>query len=435
MFQKIKGFFGIEERNSTIPKEIIGGIITFFSMIYICSVHPGIMAAAGQDFGRVFTGTAIAAGFVTILMGLLAKIPIALAPGLGLNAFVAFTVCGALGFSWQMALTAVLVEGILFIILSLAGIRQKIISAIPDVIKKGVALGIGLFIAVIGLANAGILTTGGGTVIGINSVTSGAPLVAIIGLSLMILLYTLKVPGSIFIAIIASTIIGIPLGVTALSENFSIIGLPSAPYFFQFAFDKIFTLDFIIIIISLLFIDLFDTVSTLAGVAIQGNLLDKNGEIINCKKALLTDAIGTTFGSLFGITTVTSYIESSTGVASGARTGLASVVTGILFLLALIFAPLFALIPSAATAPALIFVGFLMLGAISQIDLKDTEIGIPIFITMLMIPMSYSISQGLAFGFIAYTLVKISKKKFNEISIATWILTILFLIKIIFISV
>jgi AGZA family xanthine/uracil permease-like MFS transporter len=432
----IDKFFGITELGSTVPREIIGGIVTFFSMVYILAVQPGIMTAAGMDAGQVFTATAISAGVATLVMAFVGKLPIALASGLGINAFIAFSVCGAMGFTWQTAISAVFVEGIIFIILSVTDVREKIIDGIPDTLKKAVALGIGMFIAFIGLVDAGILNTGGATPLAINSISSGAPLVAIIGLILMIALYTAKVPGGIFIAIVAATLIGIPFGVTKGIP--SIIGIPSAPYtpsdiISGLAGVKV--LDFIVVFISLLFIDMFDTISTFAGIAEQGNLKDKSGKIRNVKGGLLSDAIGTVFGSLIGATTVTSYIESGTGVASGARTGLASVVTGVLFLVALVFSPLFLAIPSAAVAPALIFVGFLMLGAVTGLDFKNIEVGLPVFVTMLMVPASYSISEGLAWGFVSYTLVKVCSKKSKEITIPTWILTAIFLIKILFIHV
>jgi AGZA family xanthine/uracil permease-like MFS transporter len=434
MVGKLDRFFGIEQRNSTIPREVIGGIVTFASMVYILAVQPNIMSAAGMNPGAVFTATTISAAIGTLLMGLLGKLPVALASGLGINAFIAFSVCGAMGFSWQTAIAAVFVEGIIFIILSLVRAREAIIDAIPEQVKKAVALGIGLFIAVVGLNSAGILSVGGGTPVAINSVTSGAPLVTILGLIILIVLYALKIPGSIFIAIVATTIIGIPLGVTVFPENFVPIGTFPAPYTpvdIISGLSNVSVGDFVFVTISLLFVDLFDTVSTLIGVCTQGNLLDRNGKVLNVRQALLSDAIATTAGALIGATTVTSYIESSTGVSNGARTGLASVVTGILFLLALFLSPIFLLIPSAATAPALIFVGFLMLGAISNMNFSNIEIGLPVFITMLIIPFSYSISMGLAWGFVSYVLVKISVRKAGEINVGTWILTAIFLLKII----
>jgi AGZA family xanthine/uracil permease-like MFS transporter len=431
-------YFDIALRDSTIPRELMAGVVTFASMVYILAVQPVIMKSAGMDAGAVVTATALTAGIATLLMAFIGKIPVALASGLGINAFIAFSVCGPMGFNWQTAIAAVFIEGLVFLIISLCGLREAIIKAIPNELKKAVALGIGLFIAVVGLYNGGngILTVGGGTPLGINSITSGAPLVIVLGLLITTILYALKVPGSILIAIIAATIIGIPLGVTHVSANFSIFGTPAAPYLphdILAGLQHVKTADFFAVFFSLLFIDMFDTISTLSGVALQGNLVDKNGNIINCRGALISDSLGTIIGSLFGATTVTSYIESSTGVAAGGRTGLASVVTGILFLLAMFLSPLFLLIPGAATAPALIFVGFLMLGAVSNLDLRNIEVGLPIFITMLIIPMSYSISEGLAWGFIAYTLIKVVKRKWRDISLMTWILTAVFIAKLIFV--
>jgi AGZA family xanthine/uracil permease-like MFS transporter len=434
MSQGLSVYFGVQKHGSTVPREIVAGLITFLSMVYILAVQPGIMSAAGMDSGRVFTATALSAGFATLVMAFVGRVPIALASGLGINAYIAFTVCGAMGYSWQIALTAVLFEGILFVLLSLIGVRELVVRAIPDTVKKAVALGIGMFIAIVGLNNAGILSVGGGTPIAINPVTSGAPLVAIIGLVVLIILYGMKVPGSVFIAIIAATIAAVPLGVLEVPQNFSVFGKPAAPYFLEFDFSQVMTSDFAVVFLSLFFIDFFDTVSTLAGVAHQGKLLDKDGNIINCKQALLSDAIGTVFGSFIGATTVTSYIESATGVSSGGRTGLASLVTGLLFLLALVLSPLFLLIPAAATAPALIFTGFLMLGAVSGLNLREIDVGLPVFVTMLMIPMSYSISTGLAWGFITYVLAKVATGKFKDVTLATWLLAVLFVVKIVWIK-
>ena len=427
-------YFSISQRGSRLSTEIIAGIVTFASMVYILAVQPNIMSAAGMDPSAVFTATAISAGFATILMGIYGRIPIALASGLGINAFIAFTICGTMGFPWQVALAVVFVEGLIFLIISLLKIREKIVDAIPETVKKAVGLGIGLFIAVVGLESAGMLSVGGGTPIALHSITSGTPLVAVMGLIILIVLYALKVPGSIFIAILATTIIGIPFHVTAIPEGFKFFSFASAPYT---PFDIIAGLEavnpiqFLTVMIALLFVDIFDTVATLISVAHQSNLMTKDGKIVNVREAMITDAIGTMFGSLVGAITVTAYIESSTGVAVGGKTGIASVVTGLLFFVSLIFAPLFLLVPGAATAPALIFVGFLMLGTISQIDLKNIEIGLPIFITMLILPFSYSIGTGLAWGFISYVLVKCAMRKFKEINLTTWILTIIFLIKII----
>jgi AGZA family xanthine/uracil permease-like MFS transporter len=434
MAKSLDSYFEIKSRGSTVLREITAGIVTFLSMVYILAVQPGIMSAAGMDVGRVFTGTALSAGIATLIMAFIGRIPIALASGLGINAYIAFTVCGMMGYKWETALTAVLIEGLLFILLTITGLRELVVKAIPDVLKKATSVGIGMFIAVVGLKNADILVTGGGTPMGINAVTSGPQLVAALGLVILIILYALKVPGAVFIAIIASTIISIPLGVVSIPDGFSLLSKPPAPYFFDFDFTNILTIDFVVIFFSLLFVDFFDTISTLAGIAHQGNLLDKDGNIINCKEALLSDAIGTTLGSIFGATTVTSYIESATGVSSGGRTGFASVITGILFLVALFLSPLFLLIPGAATAPPLIFTGVLMLGSVTGLNFREIDVSLPVFITILMIPMSYSISTGLAWGFLSYTVVKLFMGKLKEISITTLVLSLIFLAKIIWVK-
>jgi AGZA family xanthine/uracil permease-like MFS transporter len=438
-------FFKLQERNTTVSKEIVGGITTFLAMAYILAVNPSILSASGMSWGAVFTATALSAAIATLVMAFCANLPVALAPGLGLNAFFTYTVVLGMGCSFQLALTAVLLEGILFIILSLCGVREAIIKSIPEGLKKAVAVGIGLFIAIIGLANAGIVSTETGTLIGFVNFTMAnkAAIVAVIGLILTIVLYTLKVPGAILIGIIVTTIIGIPFGVTTIPENFKPFSTPSAPHFFAFDFKGIcmttagkfsFAVlgQFIVIFITFLFTDLFDTIGTLLGVAEQGNLKDANGEVQNVKGALLADAVGTAVGACLGTSTVTSFVESSSGVAAGARTGLASVTTGILFLVALFLSPLFFLIPSAATAPALIFVGYLMMKSVVDIKFDDPTEGIPAFITIMTMPFSYSIAKGIQWGIISYVIAKCAGKKVKDIPVVTWILAVIFLADIIF---
>ena len=438
-------FFKLQERNTTISKEIIGGITTFLAMAYILAVNPGILSASGMNWGAVFTATALSAAIATLVMAFCANLPVALAPGLGLNAFFTYTVVLGMGCSFQLALTAVLLEGILFIILSLCGVREAIIKSIPEGLKKAVAVGIGLFIAIIGLANAGVVSTETGTLIGYVNFTMAnkTAIVAIIGLILTIVLYTLKVPGAILIGIIITTIIGIPFGVTTIPENFKPFSAPSAPHFFAFDFKGIcmttagkfsFAVlgQFFVIFFTFLFTDLFDTIGTLLGVAEQGNLKDANGEVQNVKGALMSDAIGTAVGACLGTSTVTSFVESSSGVAAGARTGLASVTTGILFLVSLFLSPLFFLIPSAATAPALIFVGYLMMKSVVDIKFDDPTEGIPAFITIMTMPFSYSIAKGIQWGIISYVIAKCAGKKYKEIPVVTWILAVIFFADIIF---
>jgi len=426
--------FKLQEKGTTVSREIVAGITTFLAMAYILAVNPGMLGATGMGFGPVFTATAIASAVATLVMAFWANLPVALAPGMGLNAFFTYTVCFGMGCSWQLALTAVFVEGIIFIVLSLVGIREKIINAIPAGMKKAVAVGIGLFIALIGLANAGIVSSETGTIIGfVNfNMKSAAAIVCIIGLILTIVLYILNVPGSILIAIIITTIIGIPFGVTTIPEGWKPFSLPEAPHLFAFEWAGVLSVKFFVIMFTFLFTDLFDTIGTLMGVTQQAGLVDEEENIPNAKAALMSDSIGTVVGACVGTSTVTSFVESSSGVAAGGRTGLTSVTTGVLFLLALFMTPLFALIPSAATAPALIFVGFLMMQQVVDIDWKDPTEGVPAFIAIIVMPFAYSISKGIAFGMIAYVIAKIAGKKAKEIPVATWILAVIFIADIIF---
>lgn len=442
----MKNIFKITENNTTIGKEIIGGITSFLAMAYILALNPSILSDAGMNWNAVFTATAISAAFATLIMAFIANLPVALAPGLGLNAFFAYTVVIGMGCSWQLALTAVFIEGIIFILLSLGGVREAIINSIPESLKKAVAVGIGLFVTILGLVNAGILSKETGTFIGyvnFNMVNKTA-IVALIGLIITIVLYILKVPGAVLLGIIITTIIGIPFAVTTVPENFSPIATPSTPHLFEFDFKGIVinpetqafswaTLgQFLVILITFLFTDLFDTIGTLLGVTEQGNLKDEEGNIKNVRGALLADSIGTVAGACLGTSTVTSFVESSAGVAAGARTGLASVVTALLFLFALLFNPLFALIPSAATAPALIFVGFLMMKSVTSIKFEDPTEGIPAFLAIITMPFAYSISDGIAWGIISYVICKVTARKIKEIPIVTWILAIIFTGNIIF---
>ena len=424
--------FKLQERGTTVGREIVAGITTFLAMAYILAVNPGMLSETGMPFGGVFTATAIASAIATLVMAFLANLPVALAPGMGLNAFFTYTVCFGMGCSWQFALTAVLLEGILFILLSLFGVREAIINSIPATLRKAVAVGIGLFICLIGLSNAGITSSDTGTIIGFVNLNVPSALVAIIGLVITIVLYILKVPGAILIGIALTTIVGIPFGVTTVPEGWKPFSLPEAPLLFKFEWGSVLTGKFFIVFFTFLFTDLFDTIGTLMGVTEQAGLVDEKGNIPNVKGALLADAIGTVAGACLGTSTVTSFVESSSGVAAGGRTGLSSVVTAIMFLLALFFTPLFALIPSAATAPALIFVGFLMMQSISSIDFQDLTEGIPAFITIMVMPFAYSISKGIAFGMISYVICKIAGKKAKEVPVVTWVLAVIFIANLVF---
>lgn len=426
--------FHIKERGSTVSKEIIGGITTFLAMAYILAVNPGILSGAGMEFNSVFTATAVSACIATLVMAFCANLPVALAPGLGLNAFFTYSVVLGMGCSWQFALTAVFVEGIIFIVISVFGIREAIIKSIPASLKKAVSVGIGLFITIIGLSNAGLCTTSTGTLIGFENLNLLHPtaLVFVIGLLITIVLWVLKVPGAVLISIAITTIIGIPFGVTTVGSDWAPMATPAAPYLFKFEWANALSIKFVVVLLTFLFTDLFDTLGTLMGVAEQANLKDEDGNIVNAKGALLADSIGTVVGACLGTSTVTSFVESTSGVAAGARTGLASVVTGFLFLVALFFNPVFAIIPACATAPALVFVGFLMLKNVKGIDFEDPTEGIPAFITIMTMPFAYSISKGIMWGMIAYVFVKLVSKKYKEIPVVTMILAAIFVGDIIF---
>jgi AGZA family xanthine/uracil permease-like MFS transporter len=431
MEEIMEKLFHLQEHGSTVRREILAGVTTFLTMAYILIVNPNMLGIIGDGMTpeAVFTATAIASGIATLAMAFLANLPIALAPGMGLNAFFTYTVVKGMGYSWQIALTAVLLEGILFIVLSLFNVREAIIKAIPVNLKKAVAVGIGLFIALIGFANAGIVVNDAGTVIGLGDLSQANPFLALVGLVIIIVLYSLKVPGSILIGILITTVIGIPLGVTRLTEGWSPVGVPSAPLLFQFEFSSVLSFQFFTVFFTFLFVDIFDTVGTLVGVSTQAGLIDEKGNIPRVKQALLSDAIGTVAGAALGTSTVTSFVESTAGVAVGGRTGLTSLVTGILFFLALVLSPLFLLIPGAATAPALIFVGFLMMKPVTTIDFTDPTEGIPAFLAIVMMPFAYSIAEGIVYGVLSFVLLKAATGKSKDISIVTWILFAIFVLR------
>jgi len=432
-------FFELREKNTTVQREVFAGLTTFLTMAYILAVNPGILSGVfgnnltGMPWGGVFTATAIASAIATIVMAFAANLPVALAPGMGLNAFFFIVVTTQLGYNWKLALTAVFLEGIVFIILSLFNVREVIIKAIPKNLKKAVAVGIGLFIALIGFSNARVVVNNAGTIIGLGDVTSGTAFMALIGLTVIAVLYVAKIPGSILIGIIITTIIGIPMGITQIAEGWKPFSVPEAPLFFQFDFSpkEIFSFQFFIIFFTFLFVDIFDTIGTLVGVTTQAKLIDDRGNIPNVKEAFLSDAVGTVAGAALGTSTVTSYIESSAGVSAGGRTGLTSLTTGILFILALFLWPIFQLIPSAATAPALIFVGFLMLQPVTSIDFTDPTEGIPAFITIVMMPFAYSIANGIVYGIISYVILKFAGRKGKDVSVITWVLFVVFILHII----
>lgn len=432
-------FFRLPEHNTTVKKEILAGLTTFSTMAYILAVNPGILSGTGMDFNALITATALAAAIGTLVMALYAKLPIGVAPGMGLNAFFAYTIVAGMGYSWQFALTAVFLEGIIFIALSLFRIREAIINSIPDNLKHAISVGIGLLIALIGMANAGIIATGmrhigndrlAGVVLKIGDITSAGPLVALTGLIVSAVLMYRKVNAALLIGILAATLVGIPFGLTHFPENGQLVSLPPslAPIAFKMQFDKIFTMDMVVILFTLLMVNLFDTVGTLIGLCNKAGLLDSQGRLPRAKQALLADAIGTTAAGLLGTSVVTAYVESASGIAAGGRTGLTSLTVAVMFLLALFFAPVFAMIPQAATAPALIIVGMLMMGAVTKIDFNDVTEAIPAFLAIVMMPYSYSIAEGIVFGMLSYVLLKLLTGQHKVISPVMYVLAILFVV-------
>lgn len=424
----------LQKQGTTLKTEIVAGITTFLAMAYILAVNPSILSASGMDAGAVFTATALSSAIATLVMGVVANLPFALAPGMGLNAFLAFTVCLGMGFSWQFALTAVFCEGIIFIILTAFNIREAIVNSIPSSLKKAISVGIGLFIAFIGLQNAGIIVGDGSTLVALD-LTSKSAILAFIGLAITAILIAFNVKGGLLIGIIATAIIGIPFGLTSFSGLQAKEFLPPslAPTFgacFDFG-EVIHNLPtFLVVMFTFLFLDMFDTVGTLIGCAEKADMV-KDDTIPNCKQALFADAIGTTVGAILGTSTVTTFVESSTGVVEGGRTGVTSIVTSALFIISLFLSPIFLRIPSAATAPALILVGFYMITPVKDIDFKDPTEGIPAFLCILMMMCAYSISDGIMFGILAYVIINLCKCNFKKLSIPTYIVAALFVVKIV----
>ena len=423
----LEKLFGFNPKTTTVKTEILAGITTFLTMAYILAINPSILSATGMDKGAVFTSTIIAAVIGTLLMSILAKLPFALAPGMGLNAFFAYTVCLAMGYSWQFALTAVLLEGFIFILLTVTNLREMIVDALPPTLKKAIGVGIGLFIAFIGMQNAGIIVDNPATLVGLGKITEGAPLLGIIGTLLTGILLILKVRGALLIGILVTTLIGIPMGITHFDGVFS---LPPSiePILFQFEFHNIFTKEILIVVFTFLFVDIFDTIGTLVGVSTKAGMI-KNGKIPNIKKAFMADAIATTAGACLGTSTVTTYVESAAGVGEGGRSGMTSFVTAICFALALFFAPLFLSIPSAATAPVLILVGLMMITPIKDIDLNDYSEAISAFLCIIFMPLAYSISDGIVLGMLSYVIINLLTGKRKKLTIPMYVLAILFIFK------
>ena len=415
-------------------KEVIGGITTFLTMAYILAVNPTILSAAGMDAGAIFTTTCLSAVIATFVMAIYAKLPFALAPGMGLNAFFAFTVVLTMGYTWQFALTAVLIEGIIFILLTITGLRKHIVNAIPLVLRRAISPGIGLFIAFVGLKGAGIVTSSDSTFITLGNLHDAGVLLSIFGILLTSALLVRNVTGALLIGILVTTAIGIPLGIT----NFTgIISAPPSiePIFWKFEFHNVFTVDMIIVVLTFLFIDMFDTIGTLIGVSNRAGMVDENDNVKNINQAFMADAIGTTVGSMLGTSTVTVYVESASGVNVGGRSGLTSFITALCFAAALLFAPLFLAIPAQATASALILVGVMMMYEVRKVDFSDYVTGIPCFVCIVLMPLTYSISDGILMGVISYVLIHLcsgrlkDKDERNNMNWATILLAALFICK------
>ena len=427
MLQKL---FGFNPKETTVKTEIMAGITTFLTMAYILAVNPNILGETGMDKGALFTTTVIMSAIPTIFMGLYAKLPLALAPGMGLNAFFAYTICLIMGYSWQFALTAVFLEGLAFILLTVTNLREKIVDVIPDALKTAISAGIGLYIAFIGLKNAEVIVDNPATLVSLGHLTSGSGLLAIIGIVLTSVLLVKNVKGALLIGILATTLIGIPMGITNLDGFFSIP--PSIePIFMKFEWSNIFTAEMATIVFTLLFVDLFDCIGTVIGVTTRAGMVGEDGKIPHLKKVFMVDSLSTAAGAAMGTSTVAVYVESAAGVNEGGRSGLTAFTTGICFLIALFFAPFFLAIPAAATAPVLVLVGLMMMSNIWKIDFFDYKESIPAFICMLFMPLAYSISDGILLGHLTYVIVNLLSGNRKNLTTGMYVLAVIFLLKFI----
>lgn len=428
----LKKLFGFDPAKTTVKTEIIAGITTFLTMSYILAVNPSMFSELSMPGGAVFTSTALAAIIGCVAMAFIGKLPFGLAPGMGLNAFFVYSVCLGMGYTWQFALTAVLIEGIIFIILTITNVREAIVNAIPASLRNAIGAGIGLFIAFIGLSSAGVVVADSATLVDLGNITSGSGLLAMIGIIITGFLYVKKVPGAILLGIIVTMIIGIPMGVT---EFQGVLSKPESisPIFMQFQYDNIWSLDMVSIVFTFLFIDMFDTVGTLVGVCTKANMVDEKGNIARLKHAFMADSIATTAGAMLGTSTTTTYVESAAGVAQGGRSGLTALIIAVCFAVALFFSPLFLSIPSAATAPALVLVGLMMMESVTKIDFTDFSEALPAFICIITMPLTYSISNGILIGMITYVLMNMICGNFKKITPVMYILAVLFILKFTFI--
>lgn len=429
----LEKLFKLSENKTDVKTEVIAGITTFMTMAYILVVNPLILGDAGMDKGAVFVATAVSAAVATLVMAFFANYPFVLAPGMGLNAFFAYTVVKTMGYSWQFALTAVFIEGLIFILLTFFNVREKIIDCIPETLKNAVTAGIGMYIAFIGMANAGIVKQGG-AILEIGNLRDPLVVLTIAGLIVTGVLLVRNVKGALLVGMLITSVAGMVLGLVALPKGIVSVPPSLAPIFGAFLQpDKaqIFSFQMLVIVFTFLFVDLFDTIGCLVGLSAKAGMLDENGKLPRAKQALFADAIGTTFGAVLGTSTVTTYIESAAGVAEGGRTGLTALVSGILFLVSIFFAPLFTAIPTQATAPILILVGVMMATAMLKIDFNDMTEAIPAFLTIVMMPLAYSIAEGLVFGIVSYAGIKLFSGKGKTVTTALYVLAVLFVVKIV----
>ena len=424
----LEKLFAFNPKETTVRTEITAGITTFLTMAYILAVNPNILGETGMDKGALFTTTVLMSALPTIFMALYAKLPLALAPGMGLNAFFAYTVCLVMGYSWQFALTAVFLEGLVFLLLTVTNLREKIVDVIPNALKNAISAGIGLYIAFIGLQGAGIIVNNDATLVSLGDLTTGSALLGAIGIIVTSILLVKNVKGALLWGILATTLIGIPLGVTQINGVFSTP--PSIePIFMQFEWNQIFTKEMVIIVFTFLFVDLFDCIGTVIGVANRAGLIKEDGKIPHLKEVFMVDSVSTAAGAVMGTSTVAVYVESAAGVNEGGRSGLTAFVTGICFLLALFFAPLFLAIPAAATTPVLVLVGLMMMSSVLKINFDDYAEAIPAFICVLLMPLTYSISEGIVLGHLSYIFINLLSGNYKKMTVGMYILAIFFLIK------
>jgi len=424
----LETLFGFNPKTMNKGREVMGGFTTFLTMAYILAVNPSILSSTGMDAGAVFTATCLASVVATLVMACYAKLPFALAPGMGINAFFAYTIVLTMGYSWQFALTAVFLEGLIFVILTLTGLRELIVKAMPLVLRRAISPGIGLFLVLIGLQNAGIVVSDESTLVRLGNFHDPSVLLSCFGLVLCAVLLVRKVTGALLLGILVTAIVGIPLGITSISE---IVSLPpsASSIFLQFEWGSILSIDMVICVLTLLFMDMFDTIGTLIGVCNRAGMVDEKGNIPKLKQAFMADAIGTTIGAMLGTSTITTYVESASGVNVGGRSGLTSFTTAMCFLAALIFAPLFLSTPTQATAPVLVMVGFMMVVDIQKIHMNDLADSIPCFICIALMPLTKSISDGILISLIVYVLIRLFAGRWKELNVGMCILAVLFILK------